>query len=297
MSPLCRRLVQISMITLIMSMSWVALGQPTKAECVDAHSRGQDAKTQGKLALARKLFLTCAQASCPQLVANDCAKWVDEVARLQPTVTFAARDSSGTDLPDTALYIDEVLVAPRLDDGRPKDVDPGKHIVRFVHRGRDQTMTLVVGAGEQGRNIVATFGAASALGKGAGTGGAAVSGVSIPAPAASRPTGAKALMIGGAALALAGAGFGAYQLSRIPSNCSLSDHECAATPGDPVFDEAKRAVQLANVGWGFAGIGVAVAVGGAIWYFASSSGDSKEQVAVTPWVNASGGGLAFIGSL
>ena len=56
-------------------------GDLTKEECVDAHSKGQDAKEQGKISLARKLFLTCAQSSCPNLVQGDCARFADELSR------------------------------------------------------------------------------------------------------------------------------------------------------------------------------------------------------------------------
>lgn len=278
-----------------MVLTSAASAEPSKAECIDAHSRGQDARDQGKLTLARKLFLTCAQTSCPQLVVNDCARWTDEVARLQPTVTFAARDSSGTDLPDTTLYIDGVLVAPRLDDGRPRDVDPGKHTVRFSHQGRDQTLTIVVGSGERGRSVVASFPKLGAP-QPNGTNATAVQ-AQASSPRVTRPTGALVLMIGGAALAVGGATFGAYEVAQVPNNCSYIDRECAATPGDPVFDRAKRAVQLANVGWALAGVGLAAGVGGAIWYFVGGQPSRRERVAIAPWMAPGAGGLWVSGSL
>src|SRR5262245_42266097 len=111
-------------LALVTTSTLAFAGELSKEECLDAHSRGQDAKDQGKLTLARKLFLTCAQSSCPQLVSSDCARFADDLGRLQPTVIFAARDGSGADLPDTTVYIDDALVATRLDDGRPHDIDP-----------------------------------------------------------------------------------------------------------------------------------------------------------------------------
>jgi tetratricopeptide (TPR) repeat protein len=63
---------------------------PSKEECVEAHGKGQDARDGGHLARASKLFLTCAQAACPDLVRSDCARFADELSRIQPTVTFAA---------------------------------------------------------------------------------------------------------------------------------------------------------------------------------------------------------------
>lgn len=279
----------------LMGLTSVARAEPSKAECIDAHSRGQDARDQGKLTLARKLFLTCAQSSCPQLVVNDCARWTDEIVRLQPTVTFAARDSGGTDLPDTTLYIDGVLVATRLDDGRPRDIDPGKHVVRFSHRGRNQTLTVVVGAGERGRSVVALFPRLG--GPQVGPQGAAVAPVPPPVDRVERPMGAVALLIGGAVLAVGGATFGTYQVSTIPDGCSYFDRRCAATPGDPVYDEAKRAVQLANVGWAVAGVGLAAGIGGAVWYFVGGTSSRRERAAIAPWLTAGAGGLAVSGSM
>ena len=85
-------------IAVVLALSATAsAGDLTKEACLDAHSKGQDAKEAGKLSLARKLFLTCAQSSCPSLVQGDCARFADDLSRLQPTVSFAARDSNGAD--------------------------------------------------------------------------------------------------------------------------------------------------------------------------------------------------------
>ena len=77
----------------------------SKDACLESHSRGQDAREQGRVSLARKLFMTCAQSGCPSLVQNDCARFADELERVQPSLTFSARDADGHDLPDTAVYV------------------------------------------------------------------------------------------------------------------------------------------------------------------------------------------------
>ena len=80
-------------------------------------------------------------------------------ARCSRRVSFVARDVSGVDLPDTTVYVDDVLVVTRLDDGRPHDVDPGNHTVRFPTAARrSRSSTVVIGSGEQGRTVAATFG-------------------------------------------------------------------------------------------------------------------------------------------
>jgi len=286
------RMIAIAMLAMA---SVASAGEPTKDDCLDAHSRGQDAKDSGKLTLARKLFMTCAQSSCPQLVSNDCARFADDLGRLQPTVMFAARDGSGADLPDTTVYIDDMLVATRLDDGRPHDVDPGKHTVRFTNGGRDQTVTVVVGAGEQGRTVVASFGASPHVQASAPV--MSKEPRSAAAPKTSHPLGAKLLLAGGAALVVGGAALGTIELMRVPAGCSLSDHLCAAAPGDPVFADAQSAVHLANIGWTVTGIGLAAVVGGAIWYVKGATTDAKEHFAIAPWVTPGAGGLVLAGAM
>src|SRR5438270_9544454 len=107
------RLAHVVVILAALGSAAVA-GGPSKEACIDAHSKGQDARDAGKLSLARKLFLTCAQSTCPELIQGDCAKFTDDLEREQPTVSFVARDGQNADLPDTAVYVDGVLVATRL---------------------------------------------------------------------------------------------------------------------------------------------------------------------------------------
>src|ERR1041385_8156901 len=78
-----------------------AFAAPTKEDCLDAHGRGQDQQEAGHLALARDSFAVCSQPSCPALVQSDCARFSEELARLSPSVTFAARHGGAADLPDT----------------------------------------------------------------------------------------------------------------------------------------------------------------------------------------------------
>jgi len=278
------------------AFAWLPIasaGELTKEECLDAHSRGQDAKEQNKLSLARKLFLTCAQASCPQLVQGDCARFADDLSRLQPSVSFIARDGGGADLPDTTVYVDDVLIVTRL-DGSVHDIDPGKHVVRFTNNGKDEVQTIVIGSGEKGRTIVATFG----------------SPVPTPAVAAAmradqpihrqpkvvHPLGSRALIWGGGALGVGGAALAIVGMLKIPSNCSLSSHECAAAPGDSSLSKASSAVKLADYGIAVGTIGLAALAGGVVWYYGSAKME-KEHVAVAPWLSPGGGGIALGGEL
>jgi len=297
---ICASLATVAAFATLASLTAPAIaGELTKEGCVDAHSRGQDAREQGQLSLARKLFLSCAQAACPSLLQGDCARFADDLGRLQPSVTFVARDGSGADLPDTTVYVDDALLLTRL-DGTLHDLDPGKHVVKFSNGGHDEVVTLVIGNGEKGRIVSARFGAVPVASAVTPNQAAGVAVVASP-PSRPRPLPAKLMLVGGSAMLLGGTALAIIELGKIPSGCSVSTHQCAAPPGDPVFAQASDAVGLSNVGWVVAGVGAAVAVGGIIWYVTSPT-SAKEQrdqraIAVAPWMTATSGGFAVSGAL
>jgi len=264
---------------------------PTKEECVEAHGKGQDAREAGQLAQAGRLFLLCADAGCPTLVHGDCARFADELQRLQPTVTFAARDGAQHDLADTAVYVDGTLVAPHLGDGKAHDIDPGRHDVRFVHAGKEALVEIVVNQGEKGRAVVGTFAspAPAAIG---------IAPVVLPpdVPELKRPAGPLVLVGLGAAAAAAGGAILAVGLVRLPGNCSLTTHRCAAAPGDPVFGQAASAVTLVNLGSLVGGAGTLLLGGSLIGYLAQAPRPPKAAW-LTPWVGPRGAGLGIAGSL
>jgi hypothetical protein len=251
----------------------------TKDECLEAHGRGQDLKDKGQLTRAKQLFLTCAQSSCPALVQADCARFGEELAQLVPTVTFGARDARARDLPVTTVYVDDALVATRLDDGKAYELDPGKHVVRYVHDGKETTLKVVLGQGEKGRVLLATF-------------------LDPPkADAAQSPSPAGALDsfeptieprrnkvplvvagLGAAAAVTGGVLFG-LGMSKVPGGCDVSTKECAAPPGDPSLAQAKSGVSLANTGAALGVTGAAVLVGALVWYFVQPVDDARRASA------------------
>jgi hypothetical protein len=263
-----------------------------KDECIDAHSRGQDLRERGLLTRARQVFLSCAQSSCPGLIQGDCARFGEDMERLVPTVSFSARDANATDLPNTSVYVDEVLVATRLDEGKPYEVDPGRHSIRFVHEGKETKLSAVLIQGEKGRVLIATF-----LDRGVG---APTSPREPPVSQAKRPIfplivaglGAAAAATGGVLLGLA--------LQKVPSRCSMASKECAAPPGDPSFAEAQSAASQANIGLGVGIGGAAMLVGGLLWYAVQPASLPKAETGraalvqplVQPFVGRGSGGVA-----
>jgi hypothetical protein len=252
-------------------VSAAAAAPPTKEECLEAHGKGQDLRDQRQLARARAIFQVCASNACPALVQADCARFSDELSRVVPSLSFASRDERQGDLPNTAVYVDEMLIASQLDEGRLFDVDPGKHTVRFVHEGREVTMKIVVNQGEKGRPIVATFGGA--------TNGTTASAGSQAKPAASRDAGRGLfpLVIAGAGLVAAGVGAALIVAGsvKVPSNCSVSAKECAAPPGDKSFDDAHSGVTTMNAGVAVSVVGGVALLAGIIWYFAQTPTGSR----------------------
>jgi hypothetical protein len=98
----------------VISMSFVAALWPaparadtTKAQCIEANTKGQDLRRDGKLSMARDQFRVCADPSCPTIVRVDCTKRLDELEGAQPTIIFDARDGSGHDLSAVAVTVDD----------------------------------------------------------------------------------------------------------------------------------------------------------------------------------------------
>ncbi len=236
----------------------------TREECVDAHGRAQDLREHGQLARARQTFLACAQSSCPTVVQQDCARFSEELTQLVPTVSFGARDANAADLPSTTVYVDDALVATRLDDGRVYELDPGKHTVRYVHDGKETALKVVLNQGERGRLLVATFvdrdGPPRRLAPVADA-------PEVTAPAEARRPLFPLVVAGvGAAAAVAGGVLLAVGSSSVPDACSISTKECATTPDDPAIGKAESGVRLANAGLAVGVAGAVTLIGGLVWY-------------------------------
>jgi hypothetical protein len=267
----------------------------SKEQCLDAHSRGQDARDQGKVSLARKLFLSCAQPACPGAVQNDCARFADDLTRQQPSLTFVARDAQGGDLPDTTVYVDDMLVVTRLDDGKPHDVDPGKHVVKFSNNGKDQTVTVVVGTGEKGRAVVANFMTVNVPLPTVGANPNAPAAARKPEPHVYHPIGSKLVIGGGIGAVGIGALLTVVGVLQVPSSCSISTSHCAAAPGDKVFDDAKSGMDLVNAGIIVGTVGVVAVAGGLYWYFSKAHTEKADSVVAAPYVTGDGAGFAVAG--
>lgn len=122
--------------------------------CVKESYRGQKARDDGQLVMAREALAMCSAASCPSLVVRDCTKWLAEVEERLPTVIVVARDAAGRDVVATRVLVDGKLRQPML-DGRAFPIDPGPHEFRFEAGRSVTTEQILIREREKGRVIEA----------------------------------------------------------------------------------------------------------------------------------------------
>lgn len=126
----------------------------TAKACVDRHYQAQVAERNGMLSRAQKLWSACAKAECPPVVRDDCAALNAAVLAAIPTITPAAVDTSGTDLRQASVRIDDSSQRWAL-VGRALSLDPGRHFLTFEAPGyRSQRIAVAVREGEKLRPIL-----------------------------------------------------------------------------------------------------------------------------------------------
>ena len=124
--------------------------------CFDSYERTQRLRKDGKLVEAGDQAAICAADSCPGMIKTDCARWKNEIAKVTPTVVFAAEDDQGKDVAATTVFVDDRKVADSI-DGKPVTLDPGPHKVRFESGDRKTEVTVQVAAGDSSRRIAGTL--------------------------------------------------------------------------------------------------------------------------------------------
>jgi hypothetical protein len=121
--------------------------------CVKASEEGQGQRDEGKYRAARKSFSECTRDGCPAVVVKFCAGWLQQMDDAMPSIVLGARDEKGRDLADVTVTLDGAQIASRL-DGRPIDVDPGEHVLRFEREHASPVeQKLILRAGEKARVV------------------------------------------------------------------------------------------------------------------------------------------------
>ncbi len=131
--------------------SSLAFADVTSDQCIDANAKAQGLRRDGKLTASRAQLQICVDTHCPAMVRDDCARRLDELDRLQPTIVFDGKDPAGGDVSAVVVTVDGRHWVDKL-DGSPLAVDPGAHTFTFQAAGQPLvTRTLVVKEGEKGR--------------------------------------------------------------------------------------------------------------------------------------------------
>jgi hypothetical protein len=124
--------------------------------CVEAHDNARVLMLEEKWLEAREGMLRCQEAACPLAIRSDCAAWLEEVARILPTLLVVVeRDDDGKAVVE--LEIDgRKLELPN--PPRPLEVLPGTHLVRVALPGYPQVERVVVlGKGEKNHVVRVRF--------------------------------------------------------------------------------------------------------------------------------------------
>jgi hypothetical protein len=136
----------------------VAEADPIDA-CIAAAEEGQRFRLDGELTSAREKFLACSHIECPAVLRTDCTRWLSELDVVRPSLVVRAVDATGANLVDARLFVDDRMVAVRL-DGSDLYVDPGAHTFRFVLAdGSSTEEKVLVREGERHRALSVVFAA------------------------------------------------------------------------------------------------------------------------------------------
>ncbi len=220
---------------------------PDKATCATSYEHAQEQKKAGKLIEAKRNLLVCSQASCPDFIKSDCGQWITEVDTRTPTLAISAKDAHGADLAAVEVYVDGQRIAERI-SGMALPVDPGAHVLRFVHQGDPAVdKHVLVREGEKARVIAVQFAARPEQ---------APPPASVKTPASS-PSKTWAYVLGGAGVVSLGIGGAFWIAGKNAENDAKG--QCAPTCTQSRIDSIRSRYLVGDVGVGIglASLGVA----------------------------------------
>lgn len=219
-----------------------------REQCAAAADQAQQLRDEGKYRRAREQLIVCARDVCPAPIKRDCLEWLSQVESTAPTVVFGAKEGT-KDLSDVKVFVDGAAVTDRL-DGKPVQMDLGKHTVKFEYQGQTKEEEVIIGAGQKNRNVTVTFGGAGAA--------AGPTGPTAPAPSSGGGGSlVPAIVVGGVGvLAL-----GSFAIFGLGGKSDVSDLEknCKPHCAQSDVDAAKQKLLIADIslGVGIVALGVA----------------------------------------
>ena len=209
----------------------VAVADPNAAQCIAANERAIILRKQLHFLAARNEASTCASASCPSEIREECARRIAEIEAEQPTIVFQIQDDGGTDLSAADVKLDDQPA--RRVDGSALSLDPGAHEFVFTSHGMQTVRrSFVIREGEKDRRERIVM-------------HAVVASPSTQAPvtvSSKRSPVFRAAGLGIAGAGLVGVGLGVFFGLRASSLWSSSQSECGDARPCNAADHA-RAVQ------------------------------------------------------
>jgi hypothetical protein len=233
--------------------------------------------------------VACAQPTCPLVVNKDCTEWLIEVEAATPSVVFAVRDTSGHELVDVRVYVDDVPLTEKL-VGRAIAIDPGLRRFRYEVAGIPPLETSVVIREAEKNRLLSVTVSRSGTPEAPSSGSPAGEAPALPADHAKPARHA----IPTPALLTAGAGvlaLGSFAFFGLRGHNDIQNMRgtCAPNCAESDVASARTNVLVANVS-----LGVAVAAFGAsVWlYTASRPAKGSAWLSVEPTM---GGGVGRLG--
>jgi hypothetical protein len=257
-----------------------------KSDCAAAYTAGQAQRDSGEFTRARESLALCARPVCKEWMVAECARWLDDVERRQPTVVLFADGAHGELVDIVRVDLDEGKPFAKELDGRALALDPGRHTLAFVARdGTTVSVTKVIAEGQKAVAIKATFETTAV----AATPAAVDASASVEPT--SRPWRTAGWIMGGVGVAGLSVGgiFGLVALNKKSSSHCDASNVCDAGTSSGI----KSAALLSDVG--FVAGSVLLAGGAAILLFGPGKRDARTGLNVSPVVAASGGGVVLGG--
>jgi hypothetical protein len=270
-----------------------SLAAPASAEdaCSSVTSEAAEARQSGKLLLARRLYLRCAE-ECPAIEAS-CSASASTTLDATPTVVVEAHDQRGEPVTDAKLAIDDETLADEL-DGRAYAVDPGRHTIVLRSKGAVVTARIDIAEGTKARPVTMTI-------RDPGDPDTVV-----------RDLGGHtvwpwALVAIGGAVALGGLAV-LFTTPSLPDGCKTDTRLCTKGPQetDQAFsqrqDQAGASVDQPKIGAAIIATGGLIIASALTWHFLEKVEPRTEAKNATrprlvPWALREGGGIAVSGSL
>jgi hypothetical protein len=127
--------LSLGLMTVLSGLLLTAAARAESVEvCSDAYTKAQEERLAGRLMRARALLQTCQEPSCPEVIVNDCSRWLAEVEADLPSVRISTRDRSGSPVEGASAQLDgRALSADEL--AAALILDPGPHQLRVVAPG------------------------------------------------------------------------------------------------------------------------------------------------------------------